>query len=138
MEPHPLFQEIIFARVAKKEEMLILQTRGVLAMSGDAPGTVSMRESDIDLLRTAALHRSLTRIKMRPQGPRVRIDKGVLKGAEGILVGKHRSHKLAMHIACINQWFGICVNEDDLGSCSACANQNVVEEFPLKMISSFK
>ena len=95
----PLFPGYLFVRVRCEEQLLILETRGVVKILGASSGPTPIPEKEILDLESVVE----SQIPIQPgagllKGQRVRVIRGPLAGVEGVLQDYKKSYRLAVSI----------------------------------------
>jgi transcription termination/antitermination protein NusG len=113
----PLFRGYVFVNIdIRKEQMMVLDTEGVVKFIGIArkPSVISQR--DIDWLKTLvmepdAVHRHVNAL---PAGQRVRVLAGPFKDFEGVVVKQGRESRLVVFFESIMQGVEVTIVPDVL------------------------
>jgi transcription antitermination factor NusG len=95
----PLFPGYIFVRLTAEARLCVLEVRGVVRLIGFNGHPYPLPEGEIESLRAGIMN--ALRIEPHPYlsaGARVRIRRGPLAGAEGILVRKKNIHRVILSI----------------------------------------
>ena len=95
----PLFPEYLFARIHREEQLLILETRGVVKILGGSSGPSPIPEKEILDLETVVE----SQMPIEPsagllKGQRVRVICGPLAGVEGVLQDHKKGYRLAVSV----------------------------------------
>lgn len=95
----PLFSGYVFARIALKERLSVLQIPGVVRLVGSNGHPIPLPDAEIEALRSGLAQK--LRAEPHPYltvGRRVRIRSGPLMGLEGILVRKKNKFRVVLTI----------------------------------------
>ncbi|MEW6116807.1 MAG: UpxY family transcription antiterminator [Nitrospirota bacterium] len=114
----PLFPGYCFARIAPDPEALltVLKTRGVVSLVSTAPGAPAP-VPDEEIASLKLLVESGSEFDIYPhlkEGVRVRIKRGPLRGAEGILRKKEGAYTFLVGIELLGRSVGVAVDGDDV------------------------
>lgn len=112
----PLFPGYVFVRLPLCERMKVLQVPGVARLVGFNGQPAVLADKEIEALRTStAAH---LRVEPHPYltvGRRVRIQRGVLEGVEGILIRRKNALRVVLSINLIMRSVSVEVDASDLG-----------------------
>lgn len=111
----PLFGGYLFCYFALPDRIAVLETVGVARIVGISGKPVPVPEEQIAAVRTMVEQRLL--YDPHPylaEGMRVRIKRGVLIGAEGILIAKKQKHRLVISVDLIQQAVAVDVDSVDV------------------------
>jgi transcription antitermination factor NusG len=100
----PVFPGYVFVRIALPERWKVLQTPSVVRIVSFNGQPYPVPERDIEFLRSGAAH--ALRIEPHPYlavGSRVRVVRGPLEGAEGILVRKKNLYRVVLSLDFISR-----------------------------------
>jgi transcription antitermination factor NusG len=111
----PLFPGYVFVRVALHERWHVLQTPGVVHLVGFGGKPCSLPETEIVGLRNGIL----SGLKVEPHarlsnGTRVRIERGPLKGVQGILVRNKNTCRVVLSLNLIGRSAAVEVDAADI------------------------
>jgi transcription antitermination factor NusG len=111
----PLFSSYLFGYFALQEKVAVLETIGVARIVGVNGTAVPVPEEQIAAVRTMVEHRlSYDPHPYLVEGMRVRITRGVLMGAEGILIAKRGRRRLVISMDLIQQAVAVDVDSADV------------------------
>jgi transcription antitermination factor NusG len=111
----PLFSGYLFGYFALQERVAVLETIGVARIVGMNGTAVPVPEEQIAAVRTMVEHRlSYGPHPYLVEGMRVRVTRGVLLGAEGILIAKRGRHRLVISMDLIQQAVTVDVDSADV------------------------
>ena len=107
----PLFSGYLFGYFALQDKIAVLETVGVARLVGINGKPMPIPKEQIDAVRTMMEHR----LPCSPhpylvEGMRVRIKRGLLAGAEGILIEKRQKHRLVIRVDIIHQAVAVDVD----------------------------
>jgi transcription termination/antitermination protein NusG len=107
----PLFSGYLFGYFALQDKIAVLETVGVARLVGINGKPMPIPEEQIVAVRTMMEHR----LPCSPhpylvEGMRVRIKRGLLAGAEGILIAKKQRHRLVISLDIIHQAVAVDVD----------------------------
>ena len=113
----PLFGGYLFSYFALRDRVAVLETIGVVRIVGISGKPVPVPDEQIAAVRTMVEQR----LPYDPhpylaEGMRVRIKRGVLVGAEGILIAKKQKHRLVISVDLIQQAVAVDVDSVDVES----------------------
>lgn len=111
----PLFGGYLFSYFALQDRITVLETIGVARIVGINGKPVPVPDEQIAAVRTMVEQR----LPYDPhpylaEGMRVRIKRGVLAGAEGILITKKQKHRLVISVDLIQQAVAVDVDSVDV------------------------
>jgi transcription antitermination factor NusG len=95
----PLFPGYVFVHVSKGEQVLVLQTFGVVKLVSVAGRPVQLREEEVERLQACSAHPGV--VEPHPFlriGHRVRVKHGPFVGCEGILLEKQNGARLVITV----------------------------------------
>jgi transcription antitermination factor NusG len=111
----PLFRGYIFGYFALKQKIDVLQSIGVVRIVGFEGQPVSVPEEQIQAVRTMVEHRlHYDPHPFLQEGMRVQVKRGVLAGAEGILVAKRQRYRLVISVDLIQQAVAVEIDSADV------------------------
>lgn len=111
----PLFGGYLFCYFALPDRIVVLETIGVTRIVGISGKPVAVPEEQIAAVRTMVEQR--LPYDLHPylvEGMRVRIKRGVLVGAEGILIARKQKHRLVISVDLIQQSVAVDVDSVDV------------------------
>lgn len=111
----PLFSGYVFGHFALQEKVAILEIAGVARIVGINGKAIPVPDEQINAVRIM-VERQLP-YDPHPylvEGMRVRIQRGLLAGAEGILVAKKQKHRLVISVDLIQQSVAVDVDRADV------------------------
>jgi transcription antitermination factor NusG len=111
----PVFPGYVFVRIALSARLTVLQTRSVVRLVSFNGRACPIPECDIDVLRNGIAH--ALRIEPHPylaKGSRVRVIRGPLEGAEGILVRKKNIYRVVLSLDFISRSAAVEVEFKDI------------------------
>lgn len=114
----PLFPGYLFVHIVPDAEsfMKVIKTRGTVSFVSQEPGNpASIDPEEIKTLKM--MIESGERIEIYPdlkEGTRVRVKRGPLAGAEGILVQKSDLHLFMVNIEILGRSIGVKIHGDEL------------------------
>src|SRR5262249_14725413 len=111
----PLFSGYLFSYFALQDRVAVLETIGVARIVGISGKPVPVPDEQIAAVRTMVEQR----LPYDPhpyltEGMRVRIKRGVLVGAEGILITRKQKHRLVISVDLIQQAVAVDVDSVDV------------------------
>lgn len=111
----PLFGGYLFCYFALPDRIAVLETVGVARIVGISGRPVPVPEDQIAAVRTMVEQR----LPYDPhpylvEGMRVRIKRGVLVGAEGILIARKQKHRLVISVDLIQQAVAVDIDSVDV------------------------
>ena len=112
----PLFPNYLFVHIPVSDRLLVLRTRGVIAMVGSGHLPVPLPAGAIEAIRAALAVREVEPHPYLPMGHRVRIIDGPLVGMEGVLVRKKSKLRVVLLLDEIRQSAAVEVNADEIDS----------------------
>ena len=112
----PLFPGYVFVRLPLCDRMKVLQVPGVARLVGFNGQPAVLADKEIEALRTS----TIARLGAKPHpyltvGRRVRIQRGVLEGVEGILIRRKNALRVVLSIDLIMRSVSVEVDASDLG-----------------------
>ncbi|SEB39431.1 UpxY family transcription antiterminator [Terriglobus roseus] len=114
----PLFPTYVFARIRQSQRGSILGIPGVLSIVGNRRQSLSIPDTEIDLLRAGLEMRSVEPQPYLAIGENVRIKRGPLFGYEGLLIRKKNELRVVISVELIQQSISVEVDEADLEALS--------------------
>ncbi|GIX46923.1 MAG: transcription termination factor NusG domain protein [Candidatus Tectimicrobiota bacterium] len=111
----PLFSGYLFAYFPLREKLRVLTTIGVVRLVGINGQPVPIPQEQIDAVRTMVEQQ--LRYDPYPylrEGMRVRVKRGVLAGAEGILIAKRQHYRLVVSIDLIQRAVAVDIDSADV------------------------
>ena len=111
----PLFGGYLFSYFALRDRVAVLETIGVGRIVGIGGKPVPVPDEQIAAVRTMVEQR----LPYDPhpylaEGMRVRIKRGVLVGAEGILIARKQKHRLVISVDLIQQAVAVDIDSVDV------------------------
>lgn len=111
----PLFGGYLFGYFALRDRIAVLETVGVARLVGIGGRPVPVPDEQIAAVQTMVEQR----LPYDPhpylvEGMRVRIKRGILVGAEGILVAKKQKHRLVISVDLIQQAVAVDIDSVDV------------------------
>jgi len=111
----PLFGGYLFGYFALQDRLAVLETIGVARLVGISGRPVPVPEEQIAAVRTMVEQRlPYDPYPYLVEGMRVRIKRGVLVGAEGILIARKQKHRLVISVDLIQQAVAVDVDGVDV------------------------
>ena len=111
----PLFPGYVFVRLPLRDRLKVLQVPGVARLVGFNGQPAALPDKEIEALR-AGLGAQL-RAEPHPYltvGRRVRVKRGPLEGAEGILIRKKNAYRVVLSLDLIQRSASVEVDASDL------------------------
>ena len=111
----PLFSGYLFAYFSLQDKLQVLTTVGVVRIVGINGQPVPIPQEQIDAVRTMVEQR--LRYDPHPyltEGMRVRVKRGVLAGAEGILIAKRAHYRLIISVDLIQRSVAVDIDSADV------------------------
>ena len=110
-----LFGGYLFGHFALRDRVTVLETVGVARLVGISGRPIPVPDEQIAAVRTMVEQR----LPYDPhpylaEGMRVRIKRGVLVGAEGILIAKKQKHRLVISVDLIQQAVAVDIDSVDV------------------------
>ncbi|MEW5745339.1 MAG: UpxY family transcription antiterminator [Nitrospirota bacterium] len=114
----PLFPGYCFVRVAPRPEafLSVLKTRGAVSLLAAKPGCPTP-VPDEEIRSLQLLIGSGERLDIYPhlkEGMRVRVKRGLLKGAEGVLSRKETSYSFVVNVELLGRSIGVAIGADEV------------------------
>lgn len=111
----PLFPGYVFARLAIRDRLPVVQVPGVVRLVGFGGVPAALPEGQMEILR-ASLDRGLCAEPhpFQAVGQRVRISRGPLAGLEGVLRRKKNNYRFVLSIDLIQRSFAVEVDSADV------------------------
>ena len=94
----PLFPGYLFTRLVRGEWMPVLRAPSVVTLVGSRGRPESIAESDIETVRRAVAFSKAEPFPFLAVGDRVRITRGPLHGAEGLLVRRKEDFRVVLSV----------------------------------------
>ena len=111
----PLFSGYLFGYFALQDRVAVLETVGVARLVGVNGKPVPVPDEQIAVVRTMVeQHLSYDPHPYLAEGMRVRIKRGVLAGAEGVLIAKKHKYRLVISVDIIQQGVAVDVDSADV------------------------
>ena len=115
MIEEPLFRGYIFAHFALQQKLPILQTAGVVRLVGLNGGPAPVPEEQIEAIRKMVeCELPYDPHPYLKEGMRVRVARGPLQGAEGILIEKKKNYRLVVSIDLIQKAVAVDIDSADV------------------------
>ncbi len=111
----PLFPGYLFVGISPEEQLLVLETRGVVRILGSSSGPSPIPEQEILNLETVV--ESQMPIKSHSSllvGQQVRVIHGPLAGAEGVLQNHKRGYRLAVNVKLLGRSVTVEIASQDV------------------------
>lgn len=111
----PLFPGYVFVQLALRDRLRVLQIPGIVRLVGFNGHPVALPDQEIDALRNTVA----ARLRAEPHsylivGRRVRIMRGPLEGAQGILVRKKSTLRVVLSLDLIARSAAVEVDAEDI------------------------
>jgi transcription antitermination factor NusG len=131
----PLFSGYLFCRFDFANRIRVLDTPGVARIIGFGKGPVAVEDEEIAAIKIAMA----SKLPLRPwahlqPGDRVRIDKGPLRGIEGILLKERESLRLVLGIELLQRSIAVELEPESIVPLPA--RVRVSPQAPLKVMSA--
>jgi transcription antitermination factor NusG len=111
----PLFSGYLFGYFALQDRLAVLNTFGVARIVGLSGMPVPVPEEQIQAVqKMVEQHLPYDPHPYLSEGMRVRVKRGVLAGAEGVLVAKKQHHRLVISIDIIQQSVAVDIDSADV------------------------
>jgi transcription antitermination factor NusG len=110
----PLFPGYLFAHVALRARLPVLQTPGVVRMVGSAGEPLPLESEQIERLRVGLAQIPAEPYQRIPLGQRVRIIAGPLQGMEGVLLRRKSGLRVVISIELIQRSFVADIESESL------------------------
>ena len=111
----PLFSGYIFGHFPLKHKLEVLQTVGVVRIVGLNGYPLPVPNEQIEAVQTMiAQHLHYDPHPFLQEGMRVRVKRGVLRGAEGILVAKKQHYRLVISVDLIQKSVAVDIDSADV------------------------
>jgi transcription antitermination factor NusG len=110
----PLFPGYVFVRISLEERLRVLEVPSVARLVGFSGVPAALSEQDMACLRLLAENTSAQPHPYLSVGHRVRVTRGPLQGAEGILVRRKRNLRVVLSVDLIERSVVVDVSETDL------------------------
>ncbi|MCG8697385.1 MAG: UpxY family transcription antiterminator [Bacteroidales bacterium] len=106
----PLFNSYIFVHITEIEKLRVLQCPGVVCFVTIGQELINIPENQINAIKEFVQNDYDLNINFEPvEGQKVKVNRGPMKGLEGVIVKKNGSHKLQVKIEAINQFITLTV-----------------------------
>jgi transcription antitermination factor NusG len=110
----PLFPGYVFIRIPLQERLRVLEVPSVARLVGFSGVPAALNDQDIACLRVLAENALARPHPYLSVGQRVRVTRGPLQGAEGILVKRKRNLRVVLSVDLIERSVIVDVSEADL------------------------
>jgi transcription antitermination factor NusG len=111
----PLFSGYIFGHFPLKHKLEVLQTVGVVRIVGLNGYPLPVPTEQIEAVQTMITqHLHYDPHPFLQEGMRVRVKRGVLRGAEGILVAKKQHYRLVISVDLIQKSVAVDIDSADV------------------------
>jgi transcription antitermination factor NusG len=114
----PLFSGYVFARIAPRESIKVLETPMVYSIVGNRRELSPLPDAEIEGLRAGLQGRQAHPFPYVKVGNRVRIRSGALAGMEGIVVRTYGSLSVVLSVDMIQKSIAVHVEADELEWCA--------------------
>jgi len=110
----PLFPTYLFVHIDCRQRTRVLESPGVIHIVGNGGDQAPVPDAEIELLRSGIRGRNVEPYRELVVGQKVRIKRGTMEGAQGVLVRKGNGLRFVLAIQLINQYVAIEVGAEDL------------------------
>jgi transcriptional antiterminator RfaH len=110
----PLFPNYLFVRIARRERIRAIEVPGALSFVGQSSLPTPLFDTEIECLRDGLKMPSVTPHPYLVVGAKVRINKGVLFGREGIISSNKNGCRVVLTLSLIMRSFAVEVDAADL------------------------
>jgi len=110
----PLFPGYLFAHIALRDRLPILQTPGVVRLVGTGSHPQPLDAAQIESLRNGLAQITAAPYPRLPIGQRVRVAAGPLQGMEGVLLRRKAGPRVVISIELIQRSFVVDIDVDAL------------------------
>jgi transcription antitermination factor NusG len=110
----PLFPNYVFVHISRRERTRVMEVPGVLSLVGQSRVPAPLPDDEIEALREGL---KLSGVAPHPYlvvGARVRINKGLLSGREGIVLRNKNSCRVVLTLSLIMRSFAVEVDAADV------------------------
>ena len=113
----PVFPSYVFVRTSPRASSRLLEVPGLLSFVGQGRTALAIPDVEIELLRSELPLRKFEPHPYLVVGCRVRIARGPLAGACGVLVRKKNDLRVVLSVDLIRQSVAVEVSADEVESC---------------------
>jgi len=110
----PMFPGYIFAHIAHRERVRVLEVPSVLSVVGTAGRPTALADSEIEAMRSGLQARNALPHPFLKMGERARIRRGALTGIEGVILRDKNSLRVVISLDLIMQSVSFEVDWDEL------------------------
>ncbi len=111
----PLFPGYVFVNIDQSERVAVLETRGVVQLVGNPGKPWPIPEDEISAIRTVLEKKlSYDPYPYLKVGSPVQVNRGPLKGFQGILAEKNKKHRLILSVHLIGQSISVEIDARDV------------------------
>ena len=111
----PLFSGYIFGHFPLKHKLEVLQTVGIVRIVGLNGYPLPVPNEQIEAVQTMIVqHLHYDPHPFLQEGMRVRVKRGILRGAEGILVAKKQHYRLVISVDLIQKSVAVDIDSADV------------------------
>lgn len=110
----PLFPSYVFAKIALRDKVQVLEIPRVLSIVGTAGGPIPLPDEEFEILRQGLHQRQVDPYPYIKVGDRARICCGPLTGLEGIVVRKDRHLRIVLSVDLIMRSIAVHVTPDEI------------------------
>jgi transcription antitermination factor NusG len=117
----PLFSGYLFSYFALQDKLAVLETIGVIRIVGISGRPMPIPEEQITAVRSMMEHHlPCSPYPYLVEGMRVRIKRGLLAGAEGILIARKQKYRLIISVDLIQQSVAVDVDSAEVEPLELC------------------
>jgi transcription antitermination factor NusG len=110
----PLFPNYLFAHISRRERTRAMEVPGALSLVGQNSVPAPLPDAEIESLRESLKLRNVAPHPYLVVGARVRINKGLLAGREGIVLRHKNSCRVVLTLSLIMRSFAVEVDAADV------------------------
>jgi len=110
----PLFPSYVFARIALRNKVRVLEVPRVLWIAGTAGRPMPLPDEEFEILRQGLHHRQVDPHPYVKVGDRARISRGPLAGLQGIVIRKDRHLRIVLSVDLIMRSIAVQVTPDEI------------------------
>jgi transcription antitermination factor NusG len=110
----PLFPNYLFVHISRRERTRAMEVPGALSLVGHSSVPAPLPDAEIESLREGLKLRDVAPHPYLVVGARVRINKGVLSGREGIVLRNKNSCRVVLTLSLIMRSFAVEVDAADV------------------------
>jgi transcription antitermination factor NusG len=110
----PLFPNYLFVHISRRERTRAIEVPGALSLVGHSSVPAPLPDAEIESLREGLKLRNVAPHPYLVLGSRVRINKGVLSGREGIVLRNKNSCRVVLTLSLIMRSFAVEVDAADV------------------------